>query len=263
MALTPQQRRRRNNLMLMDMMRAYAKGLGGPQSGGGTPAIPPDIDLAMFLGGVFFQLSDGTVAVSANNDPIGYWLDAAGAKTFIQATAGARPLYQSAIPSMLFDGSNDVLTYTGALSDTVGTIIISFITGSTLLVDEGDQVLFSSADTGTANNWFEIGISGDGNIYLSRNVGGTIHRVIGSSVLEESTGYVAMVAFDDTDYYMMVNSTEQNPLIVESVGTPGWFGDVTGADNLCLGGTTTSAGLVRPFNGQIMSIEYYNTDVTQ
>jgi hypothetical protein len=224
--------------------------------------VPTGANLLLAATGTKFQLSGGTTAVSANNDPVGYWLDSIGSKTFIQATAGMRPLYQTASPSIKWDGSDDRLAYTGSLSDVVGSLIIAFKTGATLFSGGTDQVLFSSADTGTANNWFEAGIDGQGFMYVSSNAGGTIHRVIGSSPLTESTAYIFYLTHDGTDYYMRVGDTEQNPLTVESVGTFAWFGDVSGADNLVVGGTITSAGLVRPFLGEIMQIEHYPTDIT-
>lgn len=236
------------------------RGLRSPFGNGSSSA--PTANLLLAATGTKFQNSNGTTAVSANNDPIGYWLDSIGSKTFVQATAGQRPLYQSAIPSIKFDGSDDRLAYVGSLTDVVGSLIIAFRTGATQFVSGTDQVLFSSADEGTANNWFEVGITGDGFPYVSSNASGAILRVVGSSALAVSTSYVLVLTHDGTDYYMYVGSTEQNPLTVESAGTFAWFGDVSGADSLVVGGTVTSAGLVRPFLGEVMQIEHYATDIS-
>jgi hypothetical protein len=214
------------------------------------------------VGGTLRQNSNGTTVVSANNDPVGFFGDTVGTAHLIQATSGNRPLYQTPSIGLSFDGSNDRLAYAGTLGDTDGSVTILFKTGSTALLTEGDQVLFSSADEGTANNWFEIGITGLGQLYIESNAGGTKHTVLGSSFMTTSTDYYAIVVFDGTDYFAWLNGVEQNPLVVTNEGTRAWFGDVTGADNLVAGGTVTSGGLVRPFNGIIREIATYSDDIS-
>lgn len=59
-----------------------------------------------------FQSSDGTVAVTANNDPVGYMRDKSGnGNHLVQATAGARPLYKTSggLSWLEFDGTDDTL----------------------------------------------------------------------------------------------------------------------------------------------------------
>ena len=59
-----------------------------------------------------FQLSNGTVPVTANNDPVGYMGDRSGnVNHLIQATAGARPLYKTSggLSWLEFDGVDDFL----------------------------------------------------------------------------------------------------------------------------------------------------------
>lgn len=211
-------------------------------------------------GGVLFQNSNGTTAASSNNDPVGYWADVVGTRHVIQGTSGKRPLLQTSGPGIKFDGSDDVLSYAGSISDVVGTLVIAFTTGSSMFT--AAQVLIGTADASAANKWFEVGITSDGRIYVEYNNAGTKHTVVGSSFLDVSTTYALMLAFDGTDYYAMLGTTEQNPLIVTNVGTFGWFGSVSSASNLTLGATITSAGTVRPFNGQIHEALIYARDVT-
>lgn len=217
----------------------------------------PDITLSALAG--LWQDTSASSAASANNDPIGQWTDAVGGKEFEQATAGARPLLQTAVPSVLFDGSNDYLSYAGAIAASIGSVILSIRTPATFTAE---MAILSSADTGSANNWFEIGITDDGKIYVSSNASGTEHKVVGSTFLAASTAYAILVAFDGTDYYVLVNDTEQNPLVIESIGIFGWFGDVSAADNIVVGGTVTSGGLVRPFKGEVIAIDIYSQDIT-
>lgn len=196
------------------------------------------------------QDSANTTPVAANADPVGYWADTSGNdKHFVQATAGARGTYSTTIPSVTFDGSADYLAYAGALTQVTGSVLLVIETGATAFA--ANQAIISSADTGSANNWFEIGIDASGRVYVDSNAAGTQHTVRGTTVLANSTQYLIAVVHDGVDYYVAIGSQEENPLIIESVGAFAWFGDVTGADNLVLGGTVTSAGLVRPFKGGV------------
>ena len=210
-----------------------------------------------------YTTSTGDTAANTSTDPVGRWEDqTSGARHFVQATDAARPTYLSTIPSINFDGSNDVLSYAGSRTDTSGTLILAFKTGATAFATRGSQVLFSSADTGTANNWFEVGITSEGRLYIDYNASGTQHTIVGHKFLSLSTAYHLGIAFDDTDFYVHINGVEQNPLMITSVGTFGWLGDVSGADNLSVGGTVTSAGLVRPFLGDILEVALYSRDIT-
>lgn len=76
------------------------------------------------LGGLFQDSAGTATPATANNDPIGFIPDLSGnGFNATQATAGNRPLYQtaglsSAYPSALFDGTNDNWT----LGSTVGNV---------------------------------------------------------------------------------------------------------------------------------------------
>jgi hypothetical protein len=81
------------------------------------------------------QNSAGTTAVTANNDPVGYWRDRIGGYAFTQTVAEAnRPLWvASAIggkPALSFDGSNDFL----ALTSGAGLDVLRNVPGATLVV---------------------------------------------------------------------------------------------------------------------------------
>jgi hypothetical protein len=209
-----------------------------------------------------FQLSGGTTAVVANNDPVGYWQDQSGnGNHVIQATAGNRPLYQSAGPGVLFDGSNDVLKRASALTQTTGSAIVRFSTNATEFLTS-PQVLVSAADEGTANNWFEIGVDEYGRIYIESNAAGTKHTVIGSSRLIQNTAYTLIVVHDGVDYFVLLNGVEENPLSLRNVGVYAWFGDVANADNFVVGGTVTSGGHVRPWKGTINEVIVTSKDIT-
>ena len=98
-----------------------------------------------------FQLSNGTTDVAANNDPVGYWADQSGNDNHvIQATAGSRPLYQSAVPGVLFDGTNDVLSCAASLAMTTGVVAVTFTIGDPGILHQPAMVLVSTADVAAA-----------------------------------------------------------------------------------------------------------------
>lgn len=70
------------------------------------------------------QVSNGTTAVGANNDPVGYWADLLNGYPLTQTTNNNRPLYLTSginsRPALSFDGTNDNLNATsGAVCDAV------------------------------------------------------------------------------------------------------------------------------------------------
>ncbi|MBP9155995.1 MAG: hypothetical protein KBF48_13735 [Xanthomonadales bacterium] len=118
-------------------------GIGIPMSalaGGGAAFIP---DSAFFAGSKGFaydfsdatklyQLSNGTTAVTADSDPIGYVTDLSGnAAHGTQATAGNRPIYKTGLPRALFNGTSQFLAATGV--DLSGTDKVTVIVACNLL----------------------------------------------------------------------------------------------------------------------------------
>jgi len=71
------------------------------------------------------QGSDGSTAVAAANDPVGYWLDKAGSgRAFIQAGASTiKPTYQGAGGGISFDGGDYLTLYSQSTAFTAQTVI--------------------------------------------------------------------------------------------------------------------------------------------
>lgn len=211
-----------------------------------------------------YTTAAGSTPADADGDPVGRWEDqTSGARNVVQATDAARPTYRTTTrKSIRFDGSDDHLSYAGSLSHLLGTFAMAFVTGATAFATRGAQVLLSTADAGVADSWFEVGITADGRLYVESNVAGTKHTVLGSTFMQPSTAYHMSLSFDGTDYYMQLSGVEENPLTIENIGAFGWFGSVAGADNVVVGGTLTSAGLVRPFQGDVCAMVLYAGDLT-
>jgi hypothetical protein len=95
---------------------------------GPVSAVASPLDIAGCVGwwdasdaSTLRQNSNGTTAVSSDDDPVGYWADkSTSGFNVIQASSGLRPLYKTTglngKPSLLFDGSDDVLRVTPATS---------------------------------------------------------------------------------------------------------------------------------------------------
>lgn len=93
---------------------------GAGLAGGAAAAFSPS-DIAGLVGWwdfsdatTLFQLSNGTTAVTADTDPIGYATDKSGTGTHIvQVTAGLRPTYRTNVKNSRavarFDGADDFL----------------------------------------------------------------------------------------------------------------------------------------------------------
>ena len=77
-----------------------------------------------------FQASNGTTAVTATDDPVGYWADQSGnGRNLTQSTNNNRPLYKPGTlngkPVLDFDGSNDTLAAAFTLSQPVTILCVA------------------------------------------------------------------------------------------------------------------------------------------
>ena len=157
-------------------------GIGIPMSaiaGGGAALSLTEQVQAMFAGTAglmydfsdptkLFQLSNGTTAVTADSDPIGYVTDLSGnAAHGTQATAENRPLYKTGLPRALFDGTNDSIsagTVDFSGTDKVTVLVAVNVTGS------GNQGVVGLGNT-TAGDfnvlWSSGSVSYRGSLYGS------------------------------------------------------------------------------------------------
>lgn len=197
--------------------------------------------------------------------PASAWESLDATVTLAQATSGQRPVVTgSAFGStagLTFDGVNDNLTVAAKVITETGaaTISLVFKTGSVIT---GPMVIVSQSDTAVTNDWVEVGIAADGKLYLESNASGTKLTVKGSTVLLPSTKYNLILCYDGVDYFMLVNNVEENPLVIESVGSFAWFGRIGGTTAFTVGGTLTSGGLQRPFEGIVGGVYFWSEDLT-
>jgi len=184
-----------------------------------------------------------------------------GGYTLNQGGSAWRPTHVAAFTTghgVQFDGSSHFLTLEHTFTGSTGSLAIVFRTG----IIGTRRALLSQADTDTGNDWFEIGITAAGQIYIENCVGGTVSRIVGSTVLSASTSYQLFACYDGTDYYLALNGVEENPLVVESIGTRGWLSTVSGGDTFSVGIGLQANTAVHFFNGTLGVIRIWDTDIT-
>lgn len=198
--------------------------------------------------------------------PCSQWDSKAGKVSLTQGTAGARPTVTAAAfgstQGLTFDGTDDnlqnasqVIARTGS-----GSLSVVFKTAATFT---GPIVLASQADSAAADNWWEFGIAASGKLYVESNANGTKHTVEGSTVLDASTVYNAILTYDGTDFYLLLNGIEENPLVITNVGLFSWMGRVSGGTPIfAIGCTVPSGGAARFFKGIIGGVYFWSLDLT-
>lgn len=222
-------------------------------SGGGVIGIPPGPNASWE--------SDTGVTGS----PASAWESIDETVTLAQSSGSSRPaVTASALGStqgLTFDGVNDYLTVAAKVVTETGAATISIVFKTAAAV-VGPQVLVSQSDTAVSNDWFEIGIAADGRLYVESNAAGTKHTVKGSTALLPSTIYNAILCYDGTDYFILLNNVEENPLTIENIGAFAWFGRVGGTTSFSVGATITSGGAARFFAGVVGGVYLFDEDLT-
>lgn len=196
--------------------------------------------------------------------PASAWLSKVGTVSLAGASGERPAVTASAFGSttgLTFDGTNDAMSITAKpiAATAAGSLSLVFKTPAAI---SAKMVLVSQSDAAVANDWFEVGIDSDGKLYVESNNAGTKHTVKGSTVLTVSTIYNAILVYDGTDFYLLLDNVEENPLVIENIGAFAWFGRVGGTTTFTVGATITSGGAARFFSGVIGGIYFFNSDIT-
>jgi hypothetical protein len=178
-----------------------------------------------------------------DGEAVASWISAEGnAYEFSQADNSKRPIYRTnginGLPAIDFDGGNDILVHPAAiLGGTQGTVITVHRLD---LVSSGlTQTVLASCDQGAAFSTYQALIASNGGISTDRIA---LFQDRGGADFDGYTGSVNVVA-QGTNYIMVwasngtTNAARLNG-VAESLGsTDGdWWGDMTGLDNVTLGG---------------------------
>jgi hypothetical protein len=151
-----------------------------------------------------FQNSNGTTAVAADGDPVGYMADKSGnGKHLVQAVAGSRPLYKTSggLSWLLFDGTND------------------FISGALILAQPYDRLTAMRVDTFVDNRYLLDGES-DQAVLRQRTTTPDLSQYAGAvgasnSAMSLAAAHVVTEHFEGASSILKIDSTS----VATSVGT--------------------------------------------
>lgn len=221
-------------------------------SGGGIIGIPPGANVSWE--------SD----INVTGSPASSWVSKDNTVTLTQSGTSRPTVTANAFGTtqgLTFDGVNDFMSVASKIisATTAGSISLVFKTGTSVV---GPMVLVSQSNVAVANDWFEVGINADGKFYVESNNAGTKMTVLGSTILLPSTVYNIILCYDGTDFFVLLNNGEENPLEIANIGAFAWFGRIGGTTTFTVGATTTSGGTFRYFLGIIGGIYFWDTDLT-
>lgn len=206
-----------------------------------------------------WTFDDGPQGSPGQDSPIINWISSDGSRyQFVQSTLSKCPSYDlsvlNSLPGIYFDGVDDYLTSstTTVLNSTEDTITIVGKLGASAF--DADQVLLACSDTATANYYWEVGIDSAGKFYIENKENDTADRVTGNTVMSPSDDFVLTITSDGFDYYMFVNRVAQTLTVTSGANSGEMPKDISGIDNMTIGGKVDSTGLVRPFEGWIIEI---------
>lgn len=185
---------------------AFSKASGGFSAAEFTPR-------ALFGGGLLggwydpsdistmFQNSNGTTAVAADGDPVGYIADRSGAGNhLIQATAGARPLYKTSggLSWLEFDGIDDQLVRadTAAFRNASMGVATVWRPGRDT---RDDHISSGNSSAFATNNWI-VSNTTTLDVY-----GRTPASVLTSGVVASGSDYVSAVWADGATIFRQLN----------------------------------------------------------
>lgn len=207
-----------------------------------------------------------TSQTGVTGSPCSAWTAVRTGLTVSQATSTNQPTVTAAafgsLSGLTFDGISKALSYTGAAVTNTrqGSLQVVFKTPATVT---GPVVILSQADSATNNVWWEFGITSTGKLYVESNASGTKLTEEGATVLSASTTYTALLTYDGVDFYLSLNGTEENPLVLTNSGAWRWLGAIGGTPAFTVGATTLSTGNTRFFNGTLGGIWFWNVDITR
>jgi len=160
-----------------------------------------------------FQMSNGTMAVTAADDPVGYVADLSGnGRHIVQATAGNRPLYKTdgAAHWIEFDGVNDRLRAAG-LAPLDANINMTFVVMTRGPGTSGLQNVLSF--TSTVNSGWMVGV-GKSNQFIEITTRGENS----ANPAEVSP----LVGYDDTDVFITrtIDNSRKGSVYVNKMTDP-------------------------------------------
>jgi hypothetical protein len=188
-----------------------------------------------------------TTPATADGNVIAVWQDQSGNGYHTAQTDNTkRPLLKLAAnginsrPTILFDGTNDILTNATAnwlSSDSQGAVF-AVLRMTTAL--KTDQVFLASTDQGTAAlhimAFYSLDVATTSEKIKSyQNDNGTVDKILGNTVMVAGTVYLLTMTSSGTAYAHRVNGANQTLTISSGANSGDWFADTANRDNFTIG----------------------------
>jgi hypothetical protein len=213
-------------------------------AGGGGIGEPPVV-----ASQVACWWADDLVGVVADTDPVSSWVDRTSS---FDATASStvRPTFNldgvgGGKPSVDFDGTNDVLTYSGILTSATQGCVIMVCAPVSLPTSSVNDTYWGAGDVASGNRYLQAGpynVSGTTRMFLDQfNSTGEDFPRSTTDAMSAGTDYVMEWSSSGTAYSMRLNNNSQSLSFVVGSDTGDWFGDVSNVDNFTIGALVISS----------------------
>jgi hypothetical protein len=201
-----------------------------------VPPFPTGLMLDLEAGISLAFQTDGGVAATADNDPVGSWVDAVTGTRKALASGTARPLLKKAVyngkDTLRFDGSNDQLILAGETADQITNPTIFVVAKAS---SAGGRMMVAKSHTmsGWSSPYHRWGWYNNGSFYTNWNG-------VGTNTNAWTSGDLKVLELVDGDSYANgtkvtdgtdVNLTYPNgntPILISGngVGSERWHGDI-------------------------------------
>jgi len=190
--------------------------------------------------------------VTETGELVWNWIDqSSNAYVFQNDTVTKQPLLSA--NSVDFDGTDDSLDKTIAdaySGDSSGIIFFSGYFDNT-----STSYFLTSADTAGIDNYFNIGTTPTGEIFIQNKDGATNSLIKSTNTITNGAYFYGYIKSTGTVYEINLNGVNESKIVVVGNDNGNWFADVLLRDNLIIGKLirTTTAGSVVKANKLIYS----------
>ena len=188
-----------------------------------------------------------------DGDTIQSWtsLDA-NARAFSQTASAAKPVFKTTTnginnrPCLLFDGTDDVLSFPATLTSTSGFI------SAIIRPDDvsGLQAIWSSSDLAVADEYLVLQLNGTKLEIRHIKASATADAVKGDTVIATDTNYVVSALSSGSAWSLFVNGVEQGLTVVSGSNSGDWLGDLSSNDRVSIGAIATTS-TINYYDGKI------------
>ena len=158
-----------------------------------------------------------------------------------------------------FDGTNDILSWTGDIS-TATSGSVTFVIRPTTITGGAIHTIFATNEAAAANNYMWCYIDGTAariKIALVKSGGGIYNLSLNTTAIAINTAYVVTISSDGSTLTGRINGVAQTMSVNSGTNQGDWFGDISAStDNFDVGAFSYNGGTIQSFfNGSIGDID--------